>query len=277
MSRWKHGRVDVTLVGGGRDTAAAPTLFGPFVAAAGPGAVIACVLVDEGDDRPTPPWTRAYRRARRLDPFDRWSRLLTSAGPCRPVLIQIPSGGRLDVAALDGATGLFVAGGLTPDYATALASVRADVHAWLARTGAPYAGYSAGAAVAADRAVIGGWRSDGLPICDEEAGESLDEVTVTDGLGLVPALVDIHCAQWGTLPRLLVAARAEAAAGRPAEGWGIDEDTAIHLTDDAVTVLGRGQVHRLVPGPDELTVEQFAATDRLPDPRAPQPQPEPAD
>jgi cyanophycinase len=266
--------VDVTLVGGGRDTAAAPTLFGPFVAAAGPGAVIACVLVDEGDDRPTPPWIRAYRHARRLDPFARWSRLLTSAGPCRPVLIQIPSGGRLDVAALDGATGLFVAGGLTPDYATALAPVRDDVRAWLTRTGAPYAGYSAGAAVASDRAVVGGWRSGGVPICDQDAGESLDEVTVTDGLGLVPALVDIHCAQWGTLPRLLVAARAEAAAGRPAEGWGIDEDTAIHLTDDAVTVLGRGQVHRLVPGPDEITVEQFTSAQRVPDPREPQPRPE---
>ncbi|WP_052710728.1 hypothetical protein [Pseudofrankia sp. DC12] len=269
--------MDVTLVGGGRDTAAAPTLFGPFVAAAGPGAVIACVLVDEADDRPAPPWLRAYRRARRLDPFGRWSRLLTAAGPCRPVPVQIPSGGRLDVAALDGAAGLFVAGGLTPDYATAFAPVRADVLAWLARTGAPFAGYSAGAAIAADRAVIGGWRSDGVPICDEEAGERLDEVTVTDGLGLVPALVDVHCAQWGTLPRLLAAARAEAAAGRPTEGWGIDEDTAVHLTDGAVTVLGRGRVHRLAPGPDEIAVEHFASAERLPYPRVPQPQPETAD
>lgn len=35
----------------------------------------------------------------------------------------------------------------------------------------PYAGFSAGAAVAAERAVVGGWRLDGVRVCREDAGE----------------------------------------------------------------------------------------------------------
>lgn len=260
--------MDITLAGGGRDSTAARSVFGPFVAAAGPDAVIACVVIDEGADRPAAPWTRTYRRVRGFDPLTRWSRLLASAGPCRTMPIVIPRGGRLELAALRGATGLFVAGGLTPDYAAALTPIRDDLRRWLARTGAPFAGYSAGAAVAAERAVVGGWRAHGLPVCGQDAGEELDEVTVTTGLGLVPALVDIHCAQWGTLPRLLAATRAEAAAGRPAQGWAIDEDTGLHLTDDAVTVLGRGHVYRLTPSPDHITVQTFTPGEQIPDSRA---------
>jgi len=255
--------MDITLVGGGRDDTAVPALLAPFVAAAGPDAVIACVVVADGSDRPAPPWTRAYRRARGLDPFARWSRLLAAAGPCRTVPVPVPSGGRLDLAALDGATGLFVAGGLTPDYAAALAPVRAELRGWLDATGAPFAGYSAGAAIAAARAVVGGWRSRGIQICDQEAGEDLDEVTVTTGLGLVPALVDIHCAQWGTLPRLLAAARDEAVAGRPAEAWAIDEDTGLRLTGGTVTAHGRGSVYRLTPAAATIAVERFTAGQRL--------------
>lgn len=66
----------------------------------------------------------------------------------------------------------------------------------LADGGRPYAGSSAGGAVAAETALVGGWRSDGVAVCPEDAAEDLDDVTVTAGLGLVPWLVDVHCALW---------------------------------------------------------------------------------
>jgi cyanophycinase len=262
--------VDITLVGGGRREELAPMLYGPFVAAAGPKAVIACVIVDEGDYQAPPPWTPAglknaalRRSGRLLTPFERWTKILSSAGPCHTVDVPIPAGGTLDVTTLEGATGLFVAGGRTPAYAAALAPVRDEVRAWLEHTAAPYAGYSAGAACAAARAIVGGWHADGTEICPADSAEDLDELTITQGLGLVPALIDVHCAQWGTLPRAIAAVRAEAAAGRTAEAWALDENTAVRLTGGAATVLGAGRVHRLTGGRDEVTVRALTAGQHL--------------
>jgi cyanophycinase len=271
---WKHGPVDITLVGGGRREELAPMLYGPFVAAAGPKAVIACVIVDGGENQVPPPWTPAglrnaalRRSGHLLTPFERWTRILSSAGPCRTVNVSIPAGGALDVTMLEGTTGLFVAGGLTPAYAAALAPVRDEVRAWLERTAAPYAGYSAGAACAAERAIVGGWHTDGTEICPVDSAEDLDELTITRGLGLVPALIDVHCAQWGTLPRTIAAVRAEAAAGRAAEAWALDENTAVRLTGGTATVLGAGRVHRLAGDRDEVTVRVLTAGQRLRTPR----------
>jgi cyanophycinase len=108
---------------------------------------------------------------------------------------------------LDGAAGVYVAGGLTPAYRDALVDNGTD---WLAAAGAaglPYAGFSAGASVAAEHALVGGWRANHggteIAVCDQDFGEDLDALTVRPGLGLVPFLVDVHAAQWGTLNRLV--------------------------------------------------------------------------
>ena len=55
----------------------------------------------------------------------------------------------------------------------------------LAERGVPYAGFSAGAALAARSAVVGGWLLDGVPVCPEDTAEDLDEIAVRDGLGLM--------------------------------------------------------------------------------------------
>ena len=63
----------------------------------------------------------------------------------------------------------------------------------LVALGRPYAGYSAGSAIAASRALIGGWLAPGgHPVVDREVAEELDGLTVRDGLGLVPFSVDVH-------------------------------------------------------------------------------------
>ena len=133
--------------------------------------------------------------------------MLRTAGDCAPHPVLVPLGGRLSVAELADSHGLLVCGGLTPGYADALVPRAGELRAWLADGGRPYLGFSAGAAIAATRAVVGGWRAGGVPVCPEDAGEDLDKITVVPGLGLTTWSVDVHCAQWGTLPRLIEAVR----------------------------------------------------------------------
>jgi cyanophycinase len=134
---------------------------------------------------------------------------------------------------------VYVAGGWTPGYREALAAAGS---AWLPRD-VPYAGYSAGAAVAATDAIVGGFRrDDGRAICAEEAGEDLEALTVRPGLGLVPFAVDVHATQWGTLTRLVHTVDAWLAP----EGWAIDEGTALVVGDGAdPRVEGLGSAYRV--------------------------------
>ena len=174
----------VTLIGGGWDEGAQPAIYEPFVheasvvAARHSGAPrVAIVLLDEGDG------VGAYG--------DRFVRALRLAGDVEPVVVPVPLGDPLNVAELVEMDGLLVGGGLTPGYAASLVPVRDELVRWLVERGAPYAGFSAGAAIAAADAVVGGWRHHGRPICPEDAGEDLEEVAVVAGLGLVPFTVDV--------------------------------------------------------------------------------------
>jgi cyanophycinase len=228
----------VFLIGGGRDEAAVLAAHRPFAAALdGPGPV-ACFVLDEGED--TNP--------------DRWEGNLRAAGAA-DVRVVIVSPARPPVAAdVDGAAGVYVAGGLSPGYQEILTADRA----WL-DAGLPYAGFSAGAAVAPERALVGGWRvrigDADVAVCDDGAGEDLDSVEVRTGLGLVPFLVDVHAAQWGTLGRLAHAVLAERI-----EGWAIDEGTALEVRDGRpVHVHGVGAAARVRPSAGEAAVSFFGA------------------
>jgi cyanophycinase len=198
----------VFLIGGGRDEAQVRASHAPFVAACVGGPIVAFALEDP----------------------DRWEGALALAG-AREVrcLLEPPSAD--DLA---GAAGVFVGGGSTPGYQEAL-------EGWRAPADLPFAGFSAGAAVAAARAIVGGWRLGGRDVCAEEAGEDLNELAVRDGLGLVPFAVDVHATQWGTLTRLVHAV----GAGLVTEGWAIDEGTVLVVGDGAVRVQGLGSAYRV--------------------------------
>lgn len=145
-------------------------------------------------------------------------------------------------------TALFVSGGLTPLYREGLCRDRGWCD-WLEAEGLPYAGFSAGAAIAADRALLGGWRveRDGRPlqVVAREVGEELDLVEVQRGLGLVPFAVDAHAAQWGTLSRAVHAVE----RGLVAEAVALDESTVLQVTRDdpwgAARVHGEGVAYRV--------------------------------
>ncbi|XBB65995.1 hypothetical protein ABFU82_18005 [Nocardioides sp. WV_118_6] len=199
------------LIGGGRDEAQVRNLLAPFIDETGSGEVVA-VVVDDGEG---------------VD-LDRWRGVLAGAASVRCVVLS--AGRPLAEADVAGAAGVFVAGGLTPLYAELVTPARA------ALATVPYAGFSAGAAIAAERSLVGGWLVDGRPVCPDDASEDLDEVTVVPGLGRVGFAADVHAAQWGTTSRALHAV----AAGRVDAACAIDEHTAVVVRDGTARVTGAG-------------------------------------
>jgi cyanophycinase len=227
--------VDVFLIGGGRDEAGVPASHRPFATAVSArGAPTVAFLLDEGED---------------TDP-GRWTAALAAAGAPGARMVVVSPERPPAPADLDGAGGVFVAGGWTPGYQEAFASAGP---AWLDAVRAadlPYAGFSAGAAIAPAEAIVGGWRvardgADPLAVCAEEAGEDLDLVRPRPGLGLVPFAVDVHATQWGTLTRLIHAV----ASGLVAEGVAIDEGTCVEVPADGsageLRVHGTGSAYRV--------------------------------
>ena len=213
--------MSVFLIGGGRDPVGIEASHAPFVAACGDGP-IACLVLEAED-------------------AERFVGQLTDAG-AREVMPLVIGGS--SPSALDGVAGIYVSGGWTPGYADALAGWATAIRS----AGVPYAGYSAGAAVAARHALVGGWRLDGRPVCADEAGEDLDELSIRPGLGLVDFAVDVHATQWGTVTRLLHAV----AAGLVAGGAAIDEATALEVRDGNWIVHGAGSVYRVAQGAFEI-------------------------
>jgi cyanophycinase len=234
------------LIGGGRDSTAAHE---PFIRAAG-GPVVAFAL-DTGDD----------------SVVDGWADTLGTLGVPTTRIVAVSPSRPPRAADLDGAVGVYVAGGLTPAYRDVLVDSGTG---WLAAAGAAdlvYAGFSAGAAIAGVRALVGGWRTvyrgRGIEVCNEECAEDLDPLTVLPGLGLVPFLVEVHAAQWGTLHRLVYALDA---AGVD-DGFALDEGTALEVDSGVATVHGTGAATRVrrVDGGVRLTVHLAGDTVAVPD------------
>jgi cyanophycinase len=207
----------VFLIGGGRDDDdAVRAAHAPFLQAVGGGEIV-CVCED--------------------DP-DRWKGNL--GGEAQVVTLGEP----VDLA---GAAGLYVAGGLTPAYREALAGLAVDI---------PYCGFSAGAAIAAGQAVVGGWRIGDRQVCDEDFSEDLEQVEPLPGLGLVPFAVEVHATQWGTVSRAL-----HAADHFGFEVLAIDEHCCVEVRDGEVAAVhGRNLAYRIRPG----TFEVLPAAPRRP-------------
>jgi len=238
------------LVGGGRDRSLHRAVYGPFRAEAAEHAAvrsaavpeIGVVVVHEPD-------------ADGQADLDWFGSALAACGDvrCRP--LAVPEGGELAPEAVSGLDGLLVAGGLTPAYAAALGPAADAVRALVAG-GAPYLGFSAGAAVATGRALVGGFRLGGTVVTAEDNGEECDELIVVDGLGLVEPAVDVHAAQWGTLTRLVAAV----GAGLVPAGVAVDEGTVLVLdADGTARVAGAGQVWWVEPAGDGVRVRRQVA------------------
>lgn len=212
----------VFLIGGGRDAEGVAASHRPFVQAVGGGPIV-CLAADEGAG---------------VD-ADRWAGGLRSAGAREVEVVALARGRDVRAADVAGAAGVYVAGGSTPLYRDLLVDAGT---AWLPAD-VPYAGFSAGAAVAATTAIVGGWRIGDLPVCPSDAGEDLDQVEPLAGLGLAPFAVDVHATAWGTLSRLVHAV----SRGLVGEGWAIDEHTCLALAGGEPVVSGAGCAYRVLP------------------------------
>jgi cyanophycinase len=82
-------------------------------------------------------------------------------------------------------------------------------------------------------------------VTDPDNGEDLEQLSVAEGLGLVPVTVDVHAAQRGTLSRLIMTVR----SGLVPRGVAVDEDTVLIMRREGGAVAGAGQVWSVSGGP----------------------------
>ena len=155
-------------------------------------------------------------------------------------------------------TAIFVCGGLTPVYHDALCRDKSWLE-YLFENNIPYCGFSAGASIGSEKAIIGGWRREInnqiIEIADENAGEDLDLLEVRSGLNLAPFAVDVHATQWGTLSRLIHSID----AGLVHEGWAIDENTMLKINENDISIHGTGNAYHVQRRENHMAVEIFQA------------------
>ncbi|HYW19668.1 MAG TPA: cyanophycinase [Nodularia sp. (in: cyanobacteria)] len=129
------------------------------------------------------------------------------------------------------ATGIFFTGGDQARITSILkdTEIEAAIHQRFSE-GIVVAGTSAGAAIMPDKMIVEG---------DSETHPRIEIVEMAPGLGFLPGvIIDQHFSQRGRLGRLLSALVQE-----PAElGFGIDENTAMVVTDHQIEVIGEGSV-----------------------------------
>lgn len=242
------------LIGGGRDEAGVVASHTPFVAA----------VRDVGDGVPVAVFVLAEGEGHDVD-AERWSGALRAAGASGAQVVAVSPERPPRPEDLEGAGGVYVAGGWTPGYQEVLVGAGTGWLEAARERGLPYAGFSAGAAIAPRRAVVGGWRAANAagpprPVCDEDAGEELDLVEVRDGLGIVEPAIDVHAAQWGTLTRLVAAVL----AGGLADAFAVDEHTTLEVHEGRARVHGLGAAHRVRPTEAAgVTVDVLAAGDAV--------------
>lgn len=133
--------------------------------------------------------------------------------------------------AISKATGVFFTGGDQARITNILKDTEIDtaIHQRFSE-GIVVAGTSAGAAVMPDKMIVEG---------DSQTHPRIETVEMGPGLGFLPGVViDQHFSQRGRLGRLISALILEPAV----LGFGIDENTAMVVTDNQVEVIGEGAV-----------------------------------
>ncbi|TFD32381.1 peptidase S51 [Cryobacterium sp. TMT1-19] len=239
--------MSVHLVGGGWNPRTDAAVFGPFLAEATARGVVA--------GRAEPGIAILVVRAE--DAADHAANLLaavSAAGEFEPKVTVVAPGDVFALTAVSEADGILVGGGVTPAYLVAVAPIFGEIRRQVA-AGVPYLGFSAGAMIAAERALIGGWRMGGVEVSGEHAAEGLDEITVEPGIGLLDVTVEVHAAQWGTLSRLVAATEAGLIDG----GLAVDENTALVVGEGALSVVGAGSVWRVSEADGGVLVSTFGA------------------
>ncbi|MHB8275639.1 MAG: Type 1 glutamine amidotransferase-like domain-containing protein [Dermatophilaceae bacterium] len=151
---------------------------------------------------------------------------------------------------LDGLGGVIVGGGRTMGYLEGLLPLR-DALQGLVRKGVPYLGFSAGAMVASQVVICGGYRWNGTQVCPSEAGDGMTDVELREGLGLVDLTVETHASAMGTLGRAVVAVESR----RTSNCVALDEDTALAMeSDGTIRTVGSGSAWWVTRADDVISI-----------------------
>lgn len=245
----------VFLIGGGWRTETFPQTYGRFlqIASKNRNRRIAIVVAEE-------PGTDSQEQFLRF--FKAFESVGLSSGEANNLIVSSENPLTKQKLSEIEPSGIFVCGGLTPAYYDALCLDKS----WLEFLNAnkiPYCGFSAGAVIAAENAIVGGWRrkidNRTIEVADENAGEDLDFLDVRNGLGLVPFAVDVHATQWGTLSRLVHTIDAKLTD----EGWAIDENTMLEINEKDISVHGTGSAYRVRRQNEKITAEIFQSPDKI--------------
>ncbi len=247
--------IPVFLIGGGWRAETFPQTYGRFLqnAAKGGQKRIVLVVAEEPD---------ADSHLQFLRFFEAFHAVGLSANEAFEMIVSAENPLTLERLAAAEPTGVFVCGGLTPAYYDALCIDRSWLE-FLKENKIPYGGFSAGASVAGNNAIIGGWQRgiEGqiVEIANENAGEDLDLLAVRRGLGLVSFAVEVHATQWGTLSRLIHAVD----GGLAPEGWAIDENTMLEITGGEIKVRGAGNAYQVRRTDGKISVEIFQSREAV--------------
>lgn len=171
-----------------------------------------------------------------------------------PLITILGEGDLAALPAVADVDGIVIGGGLTPAYLTAILPIAGEIRRAVA-AGVPYLGFSAGAMIVAERAIIGGHRIGGVPVSPEDGAEGLGEVSIVPGIGLLDVTIEVHAAQWGNLSRLIAATEAGLTDG----GLAIDEGTVLIVGEGALSVVGVGSVWRVSEAPEGVLVNTIGA------------------
>ncbi|WP_137846283.1 Type 1 glutamine amidotransferase-like domain-containing protein [Microbacterium sp. 2FI] len=226
--------MSVHLIGGGATTAADAALYAPFVAEASLRAAQA------GRTRP-----RVAVISLHPEPEEKAAalgELLAEAGTGTALELHLTAGGPIELDAIADVDGIAVGGGNVENVRAGLEPVFDELRRLVA-DGVPYLGVSAGAMIAAEGSLGSGSRIGGVVVSPEDSGEAGDELEIEVGIGLVDVAIEVHVAQRGMLSRLVAAVESGLIAG----GLGIDERTALIVSDGALRVEGGGSVWRVLP------------------------------
>ncbi|WP_022888393.1 Type 1 glutamine amidotransferase-like domain-containing protein [Agromyces italicus] len=238
--------MSVHLIGGGALTLADAPLYAPFVGEAAARARAA------GRRRPRIAvisiHPEADERAGML------VAVLAEAGEFEPWVTALPGRQLVAPTALAEVDGIAVGGGIVEHVRAGLEPVFGELRRQVAG-GVPYLGVSAGAMVAAEGALGGGARIDGVQLAPEDPAGPAVEFEIEPGIGLVDVAIDAHVAQRGTLSRLVAAVESGLVEG----ALGIDERTALIVGEGGLRVEGSGSVWRVLPAEGGVLVSTIGA------------------
>lgn len=232
--------MSVFLVGGGFRDGSEEAVYGGFVSEAVARAASAHRSATEAAERPARIVVLTVREDAHPGHGNTLASVVQNVAGDRPVEVTttvVAEGEPMPASALDGADGILVGGGLTPAYLSAFAPLAARIRREV-ETGVPYLGFSAGAMIAPDRALLGGWLIGGIEVVAQDAAEDLDELTIEEGLGLIDVTVDVHAVQWGNLSRAIAAVD----SGAVDEVIAIDEATVLAVGSGPLRASGAGTV-----------------------------------